>query len=133
MTESKAVQTGGLSTAVANSNYELHLDISLLQSNQTQEAKSLPVLMEEVKEAVHSLKAGKSPGVDNVPSELLKNGGEATTTVLTAICKKIWKTKECLREWTQSLVTSLPKKANSSNVTTIVPSASLTIPARLCP
>ena len=57
---------------MANSNYELHLDISLLQSNQTQEAKSLPVLMEEVKEAVHSLKAGKSPGVDNIPSELLK-------------------------------------------------------------
>ena len=75
---------------MANSNYELHLDISLLQSNQTQEAKSLPVLMEEVKEAVHSLKAGKSPGVDNmdnIPSELFRNGGEATTTVLTAICR----------------------------------------------
>ena len=33
----------------------------------TQEAKSLPVLREEVEEAVHSLKAGKSPGVDNIP------------------------------------------------------------------
>ena len=31
------------------------------------------------------LTAGKSPRVDNIPSELLKNGGEATTTVLTAI------------------------------------------------
>ena len=43
----------------------------------TQEAESLPVLRAEVKEAVRSLKAGKSPGVDNIPSELLKNGGEA--------------------------------------------------------
>ena len=49
---------------------------------------------EEDEEAVNTLKTGKSPGVDNIPSELLKNGGEATTTVLTAICQKIWETKE---------------------------------------
>ena len=46
--------------------------------------------------------------MDNIPSELLKNEGEATTTVLTAICQKIWETKE----WTQSLVIPLPKKGN---------------------
>ena len=52
----------------------------------TQEAKSLLVLREEVEVAVRGLKAGKSPGVDNIPSELLKNGGEATSmTVLTAM------------------------------------------------
>ena len=77
-------------------NYELHPYISLIQSNQTpaQEAESLPVLREEVEEAVPRLKAGKSPGVDNIPSELLKNGGDATTTVLTALCQKIRETKE---------------------------------------
>ena len=71
--------------------YEIHPGTSLLQSNQTptQEDESLPVLREEVEGAVHNLKAGKSSGVDNIPSELLKNGGEATTTVLTAICQKI--------------------------------------------
>ena len=46
-------------------------------------------MREEVAEAVHSLRAGKSPGVD---SELLKNGDEATT-VLTTICQKIWEDK----------------------------------------
>ena len=30
--------------------------------------ESLPVLREEVEEVVHSLKAGKSPGVDNIAS-----------------------------------------------------------------
>ena len=66
---------------------ELCPDSSLLQSSQapTQEAESLPLLREEVEEAVRSLKAGKSPGVDNIPSEWLKNGGEATTAVLTVI------------------------------------------------
>ena len=53
----------------------LQLRTSLHQSNQTrtQEGESLPVLREEVDEVVRSLKAGQSPGVDNIPSELLKN------------------------------------------------------------
>ena len=69
----------------------LNLDTNLLQSKQTptQEAESLPVLREEVEEAVRSLKAGKSPGVDSIPSVLLKNGSEATTTVLIALCQNI--------------------------------------------
>ena len=93
---------------------ELHPDTSLLHSNQTsvQEAESIPVRRERVREAVHSLKAGKYPGVDNIPSVLLKNGGEATTTFLIALCRKIWDTKEWLKEWTQSLVKPLPKKGN---------------------
>ena len=76
------------------------------------QAENLPVLREEVEEAVRSLKAGKSPGVDNIPSELLNNGGEATTTVVTAICQKIWETKEWPKEWTRLLVIPLPKKGN---------------------
>ena len=77
-------------------NYELHPDTSLLESNQTptQEAESLPVLREEVEEAVRNLRAGRSPGVDNIPSELLKNGGDTTPTVLTVICQKIWEMQE---------------------------------------
>ena len=67
---------------------------------------------EEVEEAVLSLKAGKSPGVDNISSELLENGAEATTTVLTAICQKILETKEWPKKWTQSLVIPLPKEHN---------------------
>ena len=88
--------------------------ISNFQSNKTptQEAEGLPVLREEVEVAVRCLKAGKSPRVDDISSELLKNGGEATTTVLTALCQKIWGTKEWPREWTQSLVIPLPQKGN---------------------
>ena len=96
LTESTAVLNQWTEYCSGLYNYELHPDISLIQSNQTptQEAESLPVLREEVEEAVPRLKAGKSPGVDNIPSELLKNGGDATTTVLTALCQKIRETKE---------------------------------------
>ena len=41
------------------------------------------MLREEIEEAVRSLKTGKSPEVDNMLSGLIKNGGEATTIVLT--------------------------------------------------
>ena len=68
------------------------------------EAESLLVLRGKVVEAVHSLKAGMSPGVDIIPAELPKNGGEATTVIVTVICRKIWETKEWLTEQTQSLV-----------------------------
>ena len=44
------------------------LTYSRVTRPRTQEAESLPVLREEVEEAVHSLKAGKSPLVDNIPS-----------------------------------------------------------------
>ena len=70
------------------------------------------MLTDEVEEVVHSQKAGKSPGADNIPSELLKYGGEATTTVLIPICQKIWVTKEWSKEWTHSLVVPLPKERN---------------------
>ena len=53
----------------------------------TREMESLPVLREEVEEAVQSLKGGKSPSVENVLPELPKDEGEATTTVLTATCQ----------------------------------------------
>ena len=94
-------------------NYELKPDRSILQDQYPQdEEESPPILKEEVEAALRSLKPGKSPGVDNVPSELLKSGGEDLVTVMTALCQKIWDQKKWPKEWTQSLVIPLPKKGN---------------------
>ena len=71
--------------------------------------ESLPVLREEI---VHSLKAGKSPGVHNIPSKLLKNGGEATTTVLIVIWQEDLGNEGMAKGMTQSLVIPSPKKGN---------------------
>ena len=62
--------------------------------------------------AVKALKMGKSAGVDNIPAELVQAGGEAMIDILITICNKIWKTGEWPTTWTQSLVITLPKKAN---------------------
>ena len=73
---------------------------------------SYPILREEVEAAVKSLKKGKLAGVDNISSELVLAGGEAMTDVLLIICNKIWQTGEWPTPWTQSLIITLPKKAN---------------------
>ena len=57
--------------------------------------------------AVRSLKKGKSAGVDNIPAELVREGGEDVITALTTICNKIWQTGEWPTPWTQSLVITL--------------------------
>ena len=109
-------------------NYELYQDTSLLQSNQTPMQEVEKSTCAEVEEAVHSLKAGKSPGVDNILSELLKNGGEATTIVLKAIHARRSGRQRNGRRGGRNY----HRKAISSNVRTIAPSAQSAISARPC-
>ena len=58
------------------------------------------------------MKKGKSAGVDNIPAELVQEGGEDVITALTTTYNKIWQTGEWPTPWTQSLVITLPKKGN---------------------
>ena len=62
--------------------------------------------------AVHSLKKGKSAGVDKLPAELVQAGGEDVIIALVTFCNKVWQTEERLTPWTQSLVITLPNKGN---------------------
>ena len=71
------------------------------------------VLDEEVKEAMNSINKGKSPGVDNIPGELIKNGGEEMVKALTTICQRIWKDKGWPEQWTKSIMIPLPKQINT--------------------
>ena len=70
------------------------------------------ILRKEMEAAVHSLKKGKSAGVDKLPAELVQAGGEDVITALMRICNKIWQTGEKPTPWTQSLVITLPNKGN---------------------
>ena len=84
---------------------------------------SYPILREEVEAGVKSLKKGKSAGVDNIPSELVQAGGEAMTDMLLIICNKIWQAGEWPTPWTQSLITTLPRKATYNYSKTTASSA----------
>ena len=88
-------------------------DLSVLASPMNREAEEiLPILQDEVEAALKSLKKGKAAGIDNIHTELLQAGGEATIGTLTTICNKIWMSGEWPTPWTQSLIITLPKKGN---------------------
>ena len=93
-------------------NYKANGYPSVLNCPLTDTEDDHPILRREVEAAVQSLKKGKSVGVDNIPTGLVRVGGEDVITAFTTICNKIWQTGEWPTSWIQSLVITLPKKGN---------------------
>ena len=85
----------------------------------------LPILKDEVINAIRCLNDGKSPGHDNISKELLKHGEYAIINVFTELFQKSWSMKKWPAQWTQSLVIGYtytsPRKVTSENVKTIEP------------
>ncbi|XP_068213304.1 uncharacterized protein [Palaemon carinicauda] len=75
-------------------NYQTNGDPNVTSCHKSSNDDDFPVLREEVEEAIRSLKPGKAAGVDNIPAELIKHGGETVTDILTSICNIIWQTGE---------------------------------------
>ena len=48
----------------------------------------LQILDIEVMDAINTLKKGKSPGINNIPSELIKHGGNSVVKIITVLCQK---------------------------------------------
>ena len=73
-----------------------------MRNNQIKDnfTKSIPlenepnILEEEVRLALKELANNKSPGVDNIPIELVKAAGENGIKIITTLCRKIWDTSE---------------------------------------
>ena len=66
----------------------------------------------EVEAAIQALKMGKSAGIDNIPAELIKDGGHIVIQILLDICNKIWETGIWPSDWTKSMIISLHKKGS---------------------
>ena len=56
-------------------------------------------LFHEVESAIYQLKSGKAPGLDNVPSELLKFSDLSSKKAIHTLCCNIWKTGLWPDEW----------------------------------
>ena len=112
LTEEKAVIKRWTEYCSELYNYEANGDPTVLNFTSIEEEESLPILRTEVEAATRSLKRGKSAGVDNIPGELIRAGGESLIDFLTIICNNIWQTGEWPSAWTTSLVITLPKKGN---------------------
>ena len=70
---------------------------------------------ENVTAAVQKLKNNKAPGLDNIISEMLKNGGECSTESLTSLLNNCWQHQLVPEEWRKGMIVKLPKKGSFSN------------------
>ena len=83
---------------------------------------SLQILECEVRDAIPTLKNGKSPGLYKIPSEL-KHEGESLIEIFVTLCQHIWTTKKWPEQWTKSLIMPIPKKDDTrkcSNYRTLI-------------
>ena len=69
---------------------------------------------EEVTAAVQKLKNNKAPGLDNITSEMLKNGGECLIE-FKSLLNNCWQYQLAPEEWRKMMIVKLPKKESLSN------------------
>lgn len=63
----------------------------------------------EVQTAVHSLKNNKSPGSDNIPAELLKQGGYLCIRTLHRYITKVWTDENIPQQWKDASIVTIYK------------------------
>ena len=51
----------------------------------------------------------KSPGIDNIPSELYKNGGGLLLNKIHRLIKRVWKEEKMPRDWTTNITVPIHK------------------------
>ena len=66
--------------------------------------------IEEVQKATQMMKNNKSPGMDLITAEILKEGGEEVAKWLLRICNGTLTTKEVPTDWRNGIIVKLPKK-----------------------
>lgn len=68
---------------------------------------------EEVKEAINRLKMGKAAGVDNIPGEMLRYGGEEAVDIMHRLCKLAWEKESVPEDWRKAVIVPLYKGKGS--------------------
>jgi len=69
----------------------------------------------EVELSIEKLKSHKSPGIDQIPSELMKTGGKSIRYEIYKLIISIWNKEELPKEWKESIMVPIYKKGNKTN------------------
>jgi hypothetical protein len=69
----------------------------------------------EVEVAIGKLKRHKSPGVDQIPAELIKAGGETLHLEIHKLIKLIWNKEELPHKWKESTVVHIHRKGDKTD------------------
>lgn len=71
---------------------------------------------EENNEVIKSLKDGKAMGVDGIPNEVWRYGGEEIKKLVWGFCNKVWKGEGWPEEWKEGVVVPIVKKGKGEKV-----------------
>ena len=71
------------------------------------------ITVEEVKRAIKTLKAGKAPGPDDLPTDILLNAGKSLIVALTDIFEMIWQEGQVPKQWNDVKIKTLFKNKGS--------------------
>ena len=71
-------------------------------------------LQEEIAQAIHSLKKDRSPGIDNITSEMIQASGEEGVKIFTNLINKIHELEECPEDWGKAIIVPIHKKSDKS-------------------
>jgi len=69
----------------------------------------------EVELAIEKLKSHKSPGIDQIPAELIKAGGRTIRCTIHKLIISIWNKEELPEEWKESIIVPIHKKGNKTD------------------
>jgi hypothetical protein len=69
----------------------------------------------EVEGAVGKLKRHKSPGVDQIPAELIQAGEEALCLEIRKLIKLIWNKEELPHQWNESVVAPVDERGDKTD------------------
>jgi len=65
--------------------------------------------------AIDKVKSHKSPGIDQIPAELIKAGGRTICLEIHKLITSIWKKEKLPEEWKESIIIPIHKKANKTD------------------
>ena len=68
----------------------------------------------EVELAIDKLKSHKSPGIDQIPAELIKVGGRTLCLEIHKLITSIWKREKLPEEWKESIIVPIHKKGDKT-------------------
>ena len=69
----------------------------------------------EVDLAIEKLKSHKSPGIDQIPAELVKEGGRTIRYQIHKHIVSIWNKEELPEEWKESIIVPIHKKGDKTD------------------
>ena len=70
----------------------------------------------EVELAIEKLKSHKSPGIDQIPAELIKAGCRTICYDIHKLTSSIWNKEELPEEWMESIIVPIYKKGDKTDV-----------------